>query len=111
MSNLCVSVLGRANPHAPRIHLPGTPGGWNALRISGSGETWVTEYTINHEGPRSRRGPHRPGRRSLPASWSFGAVATDSHRAALREMTLEDEAAAQGRHATRSFADPFEVPQ
>jgi hypothetical protein len=43
-------ILGRANLQALRSHHPGKPSGFEVRRIIGSGEIWVTEYTINYQG-------------------------------------------------------------
>ena len=43
-------IHGRANLQALRSHHPGKPSGFNVRRILGSGEIWVTEYTINYQG-------------------------------------------------------------
>jgi SnoaL-like domain len=43
-------ILGRANLQALRSHHPGKPSGFEIRRIVGSGEIWVTEYTINYQG-------------------------------------------------------------
>ena len=43
-------ILGRANLQALRSHHPGKPSGFQIRRIVGSGEIWVTEYTINYQG-------------------------------------------------------------
>ncbi|WP_214070655.1 nuclear transport factor 2 family protein [Mucilaginibacter sp. dw_454] len=42
-------ILGRANLQALRSHHPGKPSGFNVKRIAGSGDLWVTEYTINYQ--------------------------------------------------------------
>ncbi len=39
-------ILGRRNLQALRSHHPGRPAGFQVKRISGSGNLWVTEYTI-----------------------------------------------------------------
>jgi hypothetical protein len=43
-------IHGRANLQALRTHHPGKPSGFKIRRIVGSGEIWVTEYTINYQG-------------------------------------------------------------
>ena len=43
-------ILGRANLQALRSHHPGKPSGFNIRRITGSGDLWVTEYTITYQG-------------------------------------------------------------
>jgi hypothetical protein len=45
-------ILGRRNLQALRGHHPGKPSGFNVTRILGSGELWITEYTITYQ-----RGP------------------------------------------------------
>ena len=43
-------ILGRGNLQALRSHHPGKPSGFQVRRILGSGDLWVTEYTITYEG-------------------------------------------------------------
>jgi len=43
-------ILGRKNLQALRSHHPGKPAGFNVRRIVGSGDLWVTEYTITYQG-------------------------------------------------------------
>jgi hypothetical protein len=43
-------ILGRKNLQALRGHHPGKPSGFQVRRIVGSGDLWVTEYTIVYEG-------------------------------------------------------------
>jgi ketosteroid isomerase-like protein len=43
-------ILGRANLQSLRTHHPGKPSGFKVRRITGSGEIWITEYTINYQG-------------------------------------------------------------
>ena len=74
-------ILGRANLQALRTHHPGTPSGFSVRRITGSGEIWVTEYTINYE-----------GRSAFTVSI----------------MEFRDGKVA---HETQYFADPFAAPQ
>jgi ketosteroid isomerase-like protein len=74
-------ILGRANLQALRTHHPGKPSGFHVRRITGSGETWVTEYTINYEG-----------------------------RSAFTVSIMEFRNG-QVAHETQYFADPFEAPQ
>jgi hypothetical protein len=74
-------ILGRANLQALRSHHPGKPSGFNVRRITGSGEIWVTEYTINYQ-----------GRSAFTVSI----------------MEFRDGKVA---HETQYFADPFEAPQ
>jgi hypothetical protein len=41
-------ILGRKNLQALRTHHPGRPSGFNVRRILGSGDIWITEYTISY---------------------------------------------------------------
>jgi hypothetical protein len=41
-------ILGRANLQALRSHHPGHPSGFSVKRVLGSGDLWVTEYTITY---------------------------------------------------------------
>ncbi|HSS96876.1 MAG TPA: nuclear transport factor 2 family protein, partial [Terriglobales bacterium] len=43
-------ILGRKNLQALRSHHPGKPSGFKVRRIVGSGEIWITEYTIDYKG-------------------------------------------------------------
>ena len=43
-------ILGRRNLQALRSHHPGKPSGFAVRRVVGSGELWVTEYTIVYQG-------------------------------------------------------------
>jgi SnoaL-like domain len=43
-------ILGRHNLQSLRGHHPGKPSGFEVKRISGSGDLWVTQYTITYEG-------------------------------------------------------------
>jgi ketosteroid isomerase-like protein len=43
-------IVGRKNLQALRSHHPGKPSGFEVRRIVGSGELWVTEYTIVYQG-------------------------------------------------------------
>jgi ketosteroid isomerase-like protein len=74
-------ILGRANLQALRTHHPGKPSGFSVRRITGSGEIWVTEYTINYQG-----------------------------RAAFTVSIMEFRDG-KVAHETQYFADPFEAPQ
>jgi ketosteroid isomerase-like protein len=74
-------ILGRANLQALRTHHPGKPSGFHVRRITGSGEIWVTEYTINYQ-----------GRSAFTVSI----------------MEFRDGKVA---HETQYFADPFAAPQ
>lgn len=42
-------IVGRANLQALRGHHPGKPGGFKVRRIQGSGNLWITEYTIAYQ--------------------------------------------------------------
>jgi ketosteroid isomerase-like protein len=74
-------IIGRANLQALRSHHPGKPSGFSVRRITGSGEIWVTEYTINYQ-----------GRSAFTVSI----------------MEFRDGKVA---HETQYFADPFAAPQ
>ena len=74
-------ILGRANLQALRSHHPGKPSGFEVRRITGSGEIWVTEYTINYQG-----------------------------RSAFTVSIMEFRDG-KVVHETQYFADPFEAPQ
>jgi hypothetical protein len=43
-------ILGRRNLQALRSHHPGKPAGFEIRRMFGSGELWITEYTIVYLG-------------------------------------------------------------
>jgi len=43
-------ILGRNNLQALRSHHPGKPSGFAIKRITGQGNIWITEYTINYQG-------------------------------------------------------------
>jgi hypothetical protein len=73
-------IHGRANLQALRSHHPGKPSGFNVRRILGSGEIWVTEYTINYQG-----------------------------RSAFTVSIMEFRAG-KVAHETQYFADPFAAP-
>jgi len=74
-------ILGRANRQALRTHHPGKPSGFTVRRLIGSGEIWVTEYTINQQG-----------------------------RSAFTVSILEVRGG-KVAHETRYFADPFAAPR
>jgi hypothetical protein len=42
-------ILGRRNLQALRSHHPGKPSGFNVKRILGTGDLWITEYTITYQ--------------------------------------------------------------
>ena len=73
-------ILGRKNLQALRSHHPGKPSGFKVKRIVGSGDLWVTEYTINYQA---------------------GPAFTVSI------MEFRDGKVV---HETQYFADPFEAP-
>ena len=73
-------ILGRHNLQALRSHHPGKPAGFEIRRLFGSGDLWITEYTISYV-----------GRLSYTVSimeFKNGKVA----------------------HETQYFADPFDAP-
>src|SRR5258708_3429555 len=43
-------ILGRSNLQDLRSHHPDKPSGFKLKRILGSGELWITEYTITYQG-------------------------------------------------------------
>ena len=43
-------ILGRSNLQALRTHHPGKPSGFTVKRVLGSGDLWITEYTIDYQG-------------------------------------------------------------
>jgi ketosteroid isomerase-like protein len=73
-------ILGRRNLQALRSHHPGKPSGFEVRRIVGSGDLWVTEYTIVYQG--------RPAYTVSTMEFRDGKVV----------------------HETQYFADPFEAP-
>ena len=73
-------ILGRKNLQALRSHHPGKPSGFNVRRILGSGDLWITEYTITYQG--------NPAYTVSIMEFSNGKVV----------------------HETQYFADPFEAP-
>ena len=73
-------ILGRSNLQALRSHHPGKPPGFNVKRIPGSGDLWITEYTITYEG--------RP---------AFTVSIVEFHNGKVV-------------HETQYFGDPFEAP-
>lgn len=73
-------ILGRRNLQALRSHHPGRPSGFEVRRITGSGNLWVTEYTILYQGK--------------PAY-------------TVSIMEFRDN---KVMHETQYFADPFEAP-
>jgi len=73
-------ILGRKNLQALRSHHPGKPSGFNVRRIVGSGDLWITEYTITYQG--------KPAYTVSIMEFRDGKVV----------------------HETQYFADPFEAP-
>ncbi len=73
-------ILGMSNLQALRGHHPGKPSGFNVRRILGSGDLWVTEYTITYQG--------RPAYTVSIMEFRNGKVV----------------------HETQYFADPFDAP-
>jgi hypothetical protein len=43
-------ILGRRNLQALRSHHPGKPSGFTVRRMLGTGDLWITEYTITYQG-------------------------------------------------------------
>jgi hypothetical protein len=73
-------ILGRTNLQALRSHHPGKPSGFDVRRSVGSGNLWVTEYTIDYQG-----------------------------RSAFTVSIMEFRDG-KVVHETQYFADPFEAP-
>ena len=73
-------IFGRNNLQALRSHHPGKPSGFAIKRIVGSGNLWVTEYTITYL--------ERPAYTVSIMEFRNGKVV----------------------HETQYFADPFEAP-
>lgn len=73
-------ILGRRNLQALRSHHPGKPAGFEIRRLFGSGDLWITEYTIDYQG--------RP-----------------SYTVSIMEFKN-----AKVIHETQYFADPFDPP-
>jgi hypothetical protein len=73
-------ILGRSNLQALRSNHPGKPSGFAVKRILGSGNLWVTEYTITYHG--------KPAYTVSIMEFRDGKVI----------------------HETQYFADPFEAP-
>src|SRR6201995_601575 len=74
-------ILGPANLKALRSHHPGKPSGFKIKRIVGTGNLWVTEYTIDYKG-----------------------------QSAFTVSIMEFGGDAQVIHETQYFADPFAAP-
>jgi hypothetical protein len=73
-------ILGRNNLQALRSHHPGKPSGFEVKRILGSGDLWVTEYTITYQG--------RP----------------------VFTVSIMEFRNGKVLHETQYFGDPFEAP-
>jgi hypothetical protein len=73
-------ILGRHNLQALRSHHPGKPAGFEIRRLFGSGELWITEYTIVYLGQLS-------------------------HTVSIMEFKNGKVV-----HETQYFADPFDPP-
>jgi hypothetical protein len=74
-------IIGRQNLQALRGHHPGKPAGFNVMRITGTGDLWVTEYIITYEG--------KPAYTVSIMEFRNGKVV----------------------HETQYFADPFDAPK
>jgi hypothetical protein len=74
-------ILGRNNLQALRSHHPGRPSGFKVKRTVGSGDLWITEYTITYQG-----------------------------RSAYTVSIMEFHDG-KVVHETQYFADPFEAPR
>lgn len=73
-------ILGRSNLQALRSHHPGKPAGFEIRRLFGSGDLWITEYTIAYLG-------------------------RTSHTVSIMEFKNGKVV-----HETQYFADPFDAP-
>jgi|SRR6516165_7746409 hypothetical protein len=73
-------ILGRKNLQALRSHHPGKPSGFDVKRILGSGDLWITEYTIDYQGK------------------------------AAYTVSIMEFSGGKVVHETQYFADPFEAP-
>jgi hypothetical protein len=73
-------ILGRSNLQALRSHHPGKPSGFDVKRILGTGNLWITEYTITYQG-------------------------RQAYTVSIMEF-LNSKVV----HETQYFADPFEAP-
>ena len=74
-------ILGPKNLQALRSHHPGKPSGFKIRRMTGTGNLWVTEYTINYQ---------------------------DQLAFTVSIMEFNDNGKVV--HETQYFADPFEAP-
>jgi len=73
-------IVGRRNLQALRSHHPGKPAGFNVKRILGTGNLWISEYTITYQGQTAYT---------------------------VSIMEFRD---GKVMHETQYFADPFEAP-
>jgi len=73
-------ILGRHNLQALRSHHPGKPGGFEIRRLFGSGDLWITEYTIAYLGR---------------LSYTVSIMEFENGKVV---------------HETQYFADPFDAP-
>lgn len=73
-------IHGRTNLQAPRGHHPAKPSGFKVRRILGSGDLWITEYTITY---------------------------SDRQSDTVSIMEFQN---GKVIHETQYFADPFEAP-
>jgi hypothetical protein len=74
-------ILGPKNLQALRSHHPGKPSGFKIRRMIGTGNLWVTEYTINYQ-----------------------------DRLAYTVSIMEFNDNGKVVHETQYFADPFDAP-
>jgi hypothetical protein len=74
-------IVGRQNLQALRSHHPGKPSGFEIKRIFGSGDLWITEYTISYLGG-----------------------------AKLYTVSIMELANGKVVHETQYFGDPFDPP-
>ena len=73
-------IIGRQNLQALRSHHPAKPSGFHVIRILGSGNLWITEYTITYQ---SRL---------------------------VYTVSIMEFRSGKVVHETQYFADPFEAP-
>jgi len=74
-------IVGRHNLQALRSHHPNKPSGFEVKRILGSGELWITEYTITY-----------------------------SDQEIVFTVSIMEFHNGKVVHETQYFADPFEAP-
>jgi hypothetical protein len=74
-------ILGPKNLQALRSHHPGKPSGFKVKRMIGTGNLWITEYTITYQ-----------------------------DRPAFTVSIMEFNDDGKVVHETQYFADPFEAP-